>query len=473
MAVESPRATHSRSKIEAYERLLETFSSALNHMHGIEVSRRFWEILLYRFFRRCTTLFDLGILQNMARPKRIPDDSFLDLDVVDAVKSKPGWANFISLTPIVGAMRSGARKASGSGTVAVNPFSSGNFLAARSILGGFHYREPVVGRVDPPIAMLCALEWPEGFEREERKREFLRDFEKGCDWELARLVARFMPDLYVEEFRGRFEWARVVAPETREFHASFLSRWQDRFVIARYAEEGSKLNIYQHAAGYGEVADHFYYHVEGGVSDRFYTWGWRIRDNDVPFVALRLLRPRVRVEDDPRGGECILYVHVRPAYDWNVPDTLALQDGFLSALSDKNRMDTIIRGRDLSGRGGAGFGNKGALGPVRMLDSGQASMGKLMGLSRVVVVDMMPTTVFPECLIRGKPVVAIVPGIGGFTKIAQRLYGEFFRLGIFHETAESAAKFLNAIDVGSWWRRVMRDNAVKDYMSTFCRTEID
>jgi hypothetical protein len=85
---------------------------------------------------------------------------------------------------------------------------------------------------------------------------------------------------------------------------------------------------------------------------------------------------------------------------------------------------------------------------------------------------MFPSTAFLESIIGGVPIVAIVPEGTEFTEAAGEFYREFARLGVLHDSPESAAAFLNHLSVRSWWREISGLDCFRDYLNCFCNRDL-
>jgi putative transferase (TIGR04331 family) len=303
------------------------------------------------------------------------------------------------------------------------------------------------------------------------KREVLRGMAENVGWSLARLAFSWLPSFYVEEFESRYSRVRVIGPEQKQFHASYLSSVDDRFIIARYVEEGAGLNIYQHAAMYGEVDEYLLHYAETGIADRFYTWGWKVRDNDVPFLALRLIKPKHDQFEIFDNADTWLYINIRQPFAWNIQQTLEIQERLIRRLHASKRRKIVIRPRVNKGGNDKEQVSEVIVRAIGGVDSGKTNIARLVGHAELVIVDLFPTTIFMECLVSGKPVIAIVPATTRFTPLAEMYYHEFFEIGLLQKSPEAAAEFLNHVNLRSWWRHVMENELIKAYMDSFCRID--
>ncbi|MGE3518436.1 MAG: hypothetical protein AB7J63_05745 [Vicinamibacterales bacterium] len=454
-----------------FDRLLDAVYPHLNALHGVSRSRRFWAILLYRYLSKCLIVDRAGLPPREAPRTVLSDEAVLGPRVGDdtasesrarggtrfrAVRNRLTWT---SVTPA--AFRERAR---------LKGLQRTPVSGSRSVLHGFHHFHVIAGQVPQPACWLKPEALRGRLNDDVAKRAVLQEIATTVDWPLARLALDWIPRWFVEDFLARDERVQVVDPEQKAFHASFLSSVEGQFVIARYVEEGATLTMYQHAAMYGEVEHHVFHHVESIFADRFCTWGWALGPKDVPFVALRLMKP-VGQEIRPRAGASRwIYVNVRQPLPWLVPDTLDVQDRFLAVLSDSRARKIVIRPR--VNKGGSPLRQAGdrARNAGLAIDAGTSPWTQLARDAELVILDSFPSTVFMECISAGVPVVAIVPPSTVVTTLAEQFYRRFFAIGLLHRTPESAGEFLNGVSVKTWWTSVQAQAWFPDYVNTFCRT---
>jgi putative transferase (TIGR04331 family) len=242
-------------------------------------------------------------------------------------------------------------------------------------------------------------------------------------------------------------------------------------MIARYVEAGSQLYVYQHAASYGEVEGHLLHHVESSFANRFRTWGWRICANDESYVALRLLKPPAFRYRAGWRGTYWIYMILRQPLRALIDSTLATQECFFGALKTSLAGKILIRPHTQK-RGHAETQIiEEARRSVVAIDDGTSLMADLIKYAELLILDDFPSTAFLECAIGDVPVLAIVPAETEFTQIARAFYDEFFAAGLLHRSPESAAAFLNQLDVKSWWRHVSRQPIFLDYIATFANRD--
>lgn len=455
---------------EIFDSLLDAIYPALNQLHRLNASRRFWGILLYRYLRNCMMAHASRLPAHRPHPPPNRDGSVLGLRVGQ------------SLVPVVGFRRTAASwllrswlPRHGSRLIRSKDLHTWPtpIIAIEaghdSVLGEFHYSEPIRTLVQQPVTFLMEPKSKRPLAVEPEKRMVLAEISGGVNDALARLAFDWLPRYYVEEFVGRYNCVELSTPEKKSFHASFFSSLGKRFVTARYVDAGAELFIYQHSAMYGEIEDHVFHHVETSVSDRFLTWGWELREKDVPFLALRLIKPeRERIRSVPDAQNWV-YVNVRQPFVWNIDETLQIQERFVLSLPPALRRNIVVRPRVNHGGSARSQVSERIGRQIKGVDGGTASFTKLLGKAEIVVLDMFPSTAFMECLSVGKPVIAIVPDSTVFTALAWEFYADFFKLGLLHHTPEEAAGFLTGTHIRGWWSEILGNDLVTLYMNTFCR----
>ena len=436
-----------------FDGVLDAVYPALNRLHRFNGSRRFWGILLYRYLWKWA--------QTGTSPNRIRNDSVSLEEGRDADLARlKNQLRDVRYLPGEIMRRAG---------VAFRLRSS--LASARSILTGFHYYHVLSGQVDQPAALLDLRAGKLNRAPHASVRYALREMIEDIDFSLARKALQDLPSGYVEEFRSLYESVQISDARNKEFHVAFLSDIETRMIIARYVEEGSRLSFYQHAAGYGEVCGHVLHHAEGQLADRFRTWGWNLRENDEPYLALRLMKPPRLIFRAKSGAESWLFVIVRPPVRRLIEKTYAVQRSFFGTLRDERAAKVVVRSRSAEG----GLGENQVLDEVRSrvraIDDGASRMVDLVSEAELVVLDMLPSTAFMECATADVPVIAIVPEETTFTANAARFYDEFLNIGLLQRSAESAAAFLNHLDVASWWQEVRRLDSFRDYLNIFCNRD--
>jgi len=447
-----PGAEHLEATTARFDRLLDAVYPVLNRLHGFEGSRRFWAILLYRDLLKQIEKGANERLERLERNQDVGSSHVPDL-IRDAWRDAPYLPG------------EAMRRA----TIAY--LLRGSIASSRSIVMGFHHLHIIAKCVEQPASFLTSEKWRGTIDA--TARPALEEMAKNLEFPLARITLQSLSSKYVEEFRSLYGAVDVTDPCNKEFHASFLPGINMRMTIARHVEEGSRLNIYQHAATYGEVHGHVKHHIESGFADRFRTWGWTLRENDEPHVALRLMQPAQLMFRSKPSAESWLYIIVRQPRPSLLETTHGVQKRFFGALRDERTAKIVIRPR--LNKGGLVERQliNGLQTRVQAIDNGASRMVDLVKDAELVILDNFPSTAFMECLIADVPVIGIIPEGTQFTSIATQFYDEFHRLGLLHHIPDSAARFLNRLNVRSWWREEVAGlDCIREYLRTFCNRDV-
>jgi putative transferase (TIGR04331 family) len=349
------------------------------------------------------------------------------------------------------------------------------FPTARSIITGFHYNHVIARLVDQPAS--AGFQGLRGGKSHASPldlaaRQALDQITKGIACPLVRMALQWLPSQYLEEFAGSYESVPITEPGSKQFHGAVLPNFRARMIIARYVEEGSKLSLYQHAASYGELRDHVLHKAESEFANRFCTWGWKCRERDVPYLALRIMKPPALMFRNMRGAKTWLYIIMRQPLIRTIETTYAVQRRFFGTLSHQLASKVVVRPHVSKG----GLAERQIAKEVRSrlqgVDDGSSRMVDLVKGAEIVILDNFPTTAFMECLVGNVPVVAIIPEGTLFTETATEFYDEFFRLGLLQRSPEDAAAFLNQLHPGSWWKGVTKLDCLGEYLNTFCNMDI-
>lgn len=228
-----------------------------------------------------------------------------------------------------------------------------------------------------------------------------------------------------------------------------------KILAAEWKEEGTVVAYHQHGGGYGIDKAHAIEEYEKRVSDHYYTWGWRSEDNSKvrPLTPSALHAPTQKRKyillncvDFP---DVVYRIHYHPMPGL-VDDMRRETCRFLSEI--KRGKELLVRpyGVDYSGRfiqmmidarADAAFDNR------------RASSFERFAQSRVVVHNYLGTS-YLETLALNIPTVCFYnPDSYAFRNEAQPYMNDLERVGILHDSGESAAKFLNEIaeDPKGWW----------------------
>lgn len=256
--------------------------------------------------------------------------------------------------------------------------------------------------------------------------------------------------------------------------------WHDTVSMAYTAEKTEQhtpLVYGQHGGAYGVERFTFGEEHETKISDRYITWGWSSDKNSsvVPIGIGKVVRKVSRNCND--NNNLLLVAQNLPRYTFRLCSESGrsfigyLENNFIfaSMLDEHIRNNLLVRltswerGWNQSMRWGDRF-------PTVALELGRRKIHDLMKESRIVVLSYNSTGIL-ETLASGIPSVLFVDlKVAPLRDAAIPYFDELKRVGIFHDTPESAALHVNRIwnDVNEWWTSAEVQTVLSQFTSQYC-----
>lgn len=257
--------------------------------------------------------------------------------------------------------------------------------------------------------------------------------------------------------------------------------WHDTVSMAYVAakvDHGSKLLYGQHGGGYGTAKFSFAEEHEIKISDRYLTWGWRCeQDDSVTPIGINkdVKRQNINWNDNDRLLLVTLSLHrysQRLCSESAFSFTEFLNKSFIftEQLSDALKKKLLVRltrrdeGWNVSARWKDRF-------PSVNLDFGWKRIYELMKKSRIVVLNYNQTGFLETLSMRIPSVLFCSLETTPVRESAIPFYAELKRVGIFHDTPESAAYHVNKVwnDVGAWWMSDDVQGVLNNFTNHYCR----
>lgn len=278
------------------------------------------------------------------------------------------------------------------------------------------------------------------------------------------LIPRHIPRLYLEGYTKLAALCRNVPwpkkPRLIFTSNAFYSDDVFKAWAAEKVENGVPLVIGQHGGNYGigrweSLEEHQY-----AISDRWLSWGWSDtkRPNIKPLCNLKL------VSSDPGydpGGPVLLVEMIVPRYSYRMFSVPVAgqwlgyfedQGRFIDDLPERIRNTLIVRLQ----QDDYGWQQKQRLQdryPKICLDNGQASITALIRKSRICIATHNATTFLESMALNTPTIIFWNPRHYELRDSAVPYFELLKKVGIFHDTAESAAQQLIEAwdDVAAWW----------------------
>lgn len=295
------------------------------------------------------------------------------------------------------------------------------------------------------------------------------------------MIPKQIPAVYLEGYKQLVEQThRLPWPRSPKLIYTANVLWHDSVSMAYVAEkteQGTPLVYGQHGGAYGVEKFTFGEEHEIRISDRYITWGWS-NDSDPSVVPVGMGVALSKAARSYNANRKLLLVTQNiPRYTFRLYSESGrsfigyLENNFMfaSLLRERIRDDMLVRLTSWE-RGWCQAMRWGDRFPAVELELGRRRIRDLMNESRLVVLSYNSTGIL-ETLASGIPSVLFVDlKAAPLRDSAIPYYAELKRVGIFHDTPESAALHVNRVwdDVDAWWTSADVQEAVARFTKQYC-----
>lgn len=440
------RIQYLKSRIEKFDEVCAELTTALNRIHDSDYPVRFWKLVLMIYVNK--------VVQNafyIPAPNEKIGPEKPDLPWSQKIKTNllPVLAYYVKSLMTIGNL-SKLKKVLMKNNAVTHGFI-GVDIASKDIGPAFPTYFPVYFKSDPSKREKCSMiatNHPDPFYKK---------------------VIGHLPIAFVEDFSRLYHLIPIYKPTLKKIHVSGIDSDFIRILLAKYVQHGARLFYYQHGGLYGEQEFHAAHYHDSSVADQFVTWGWKIKEKDLPGKAYRLFPFRdlyIKNKSAPTDYDCILCfpkikTNNREKYKSYSTDFLSNIDRvkYKRILA---RPHPINKWNDIKGQ--LDFLDSNAI----KIDSGRGKVAGLVAKSKIVVMFMHPTTNFLECLFVNHPYVGILTNDNP-TDLVKPYYEFFIEHKVFHEDMLSIVEHLNTVDIEKWWQKVMGHPLYTTFKQTFCR----
>ena len=296
------------------------------------------------------------------------------------------------------------------------------------------------------------------------------------------MIPKQIPTLYLEGYdqliRQTTELPWPKQPKVIWTSNSYSSDDIFKAWAAGKVEQDSPLVIGQHGGHYGIGRWSFTEDHQITISDHYLTWGWSEPEQSKikPVGQLKTKRPLPICHANQNGTLLVTCTMPRFSY-WMYSAMVSRQ--WLGYFSDQcafvNNLPAHIRetltvrlysqdyGWDQAARWHDLF-------PDLRLDEGRSNINDLISQSRLYISTYNATTFLESFTMNVPTVIYWNPNHWELRDSAIPYFKELQRVGIFHETPESAARHVSAIwdDVDAWWTSPMVREVLEQFKKRYC-----
>jgi putative transferase (TIGR04331 family) len=305
---------------------------------------------------------------------------------------------------------------------------------------------------------------------------------------LRELIPLQIPPVYLEGYRRLVEqteklpWPRrpkVIWTSNSHTYDDVFKAW-----AAAKVEQGSPLVIGQHGGHYGIGRWSFLEEHDLAISDRYLSWGWSTPQEESkiePVGHLQMKKPlSVRHSQQARAllvtctlprfsywmyssflaGQWLNYFDDQCRFVSHLPR--AIQDALTVRLFFRDYdWNQVVRWRERF--------------PDLRLDSGESDINGLVRQSRLYISSYNATTYLESFSMDVPTVIYWNPAHWELRPSAIPDFEDLARVGIFHETPESAARHVAMIwdQVDAWWSSPVVREVLQRFKYRYCRAAHD
>ena len=296
------------------------------------------------------------------------------------------------------------------------------------------------------------------------------------------MLVELIPACFVEGYANIKQNALEAFPKSPKaiFTANCVSDEGLKFWVAFNVEKGAKLIATQHGGGYGSHLWSFFETHETKISDKYLTWGWVTKGSPsiAPAASGKLSYAKRKMTQDPKGPILWLNyslpryarIHISDLLGPQMPVYLQEQIRFFRTVSAKAREFLLLR-LYMHDYGWSERERWKDIDPLIKLDQGKLSFYEQVNNSRLCVSTYNSTT-YLEVFVANVPTILFWnPSYEEVRASVRSYFDDLRRVGILHDTPESAAEKVNAVyeDPMSWWMSPELQQAKDRFCYQFAR----
>lgn len=501
---------------EVYEKILQMLAQALNNIHGVNYSNRYWRILLGPWL-----LHYIHILYDRYFSIRVVLDNYPEFttygladedfivpnDTIDFLHyAVDDLYNLQIYTKILDTLGINFPRKNwqivDKRTDSDSPKHNAIRLLLHQITRLFSnnkiiLKDPYFDRHTEFKIIICSLGkvWthvqpmidvpssPVDFPNRLFLRQYLLDDDEFMGV-LKSTLPMDMPQCYVEAYNKVSDGMLKNYPTSPKAIVSAVSWYFNEHFkqwAALSSENGTKLMGVQHGGNYAGPVPLLGENHELTITDRFYSWGWERSDCISEVVAMPATKLSARKSYGAFSNKkgILLVATATPRYlirymyfnNYRFADYLQWQLKFIDAILPEKRKEMRVRphqneyGWDMRQRWKDVF-------PDLCIESYQVPFLQSLENCRLYVCDHLSTT-FVEALSANKPTILFWdPLFNELREEAKPYYEALHSVGIIHYLPVDAAKAVNIVydDIESWWNDPDRQDAVHFFCNRFAKT---
>lgn len=324
------------------------------------------------------------------------------------------------------------------------------------------------------------------FKIEYKKRQWKLEDDESNDFEsfAKAIIPMQFPRVYLEGYNfmnkrvSLSQWPSK--PKAIFTSSSFMVNDFFKLYAAKKVYEKKPLIIGQHGGGIGTHLFAFYEKHQLDICDLYLSWGWTdsLRPKIKSVGILKNKKP-LKVNHQSQNKITLLaaklsinsyHIHSAPISTQSL-NYFNDQCVFINTLDIKIKNALTVRLKQMENGQEPSPQRWKIEFPDINFDNGLSNINKLLKESRLCISTYNATT-FLETISMNVPTVMFWnPNHWELREPAKSYFNNLKKVGVFHETPESAARHVNIIwqDVGAWWNSEIVKDAIKVFRENYCK----
>ena len=502
---------------ELYERTLFDLASSLNKIHKVEYSVKYWRVLVGPWIANLVHVLYDRWLSIQSALEEFEITGTIVLEVKKDILVANDTAHFLKLietdlwnhniySEIIKKLndckvvtKKSTKRPHLNSLINVNPSIKSKILNIYSEISKFFSKdedilffETYLHKFDDILLQLKFGQLPQFWKKidpiqidldeDQRNWEMPNCAESDFENFLLQVIPKQIPKVFLEGYQQLIKQANSLPwPKSPKLMYSANMLWHNSVTLVYVAEKvetGTPFVYGQHGGGYGVASFSFAEEHEVRVADKYLTWGWsdEFDPSTVPIGIGKVPKPnKLQVFNNYERLFLITLNASRYSFRLgsettrNFPDYFEDYFLFTSSINNKARNNMLVRlsswdqGWEQSLRWADNF-------PNTKLELGKNKINDLMLKSRLVVHTYNSTGILESLAMEIPSILFYDLKNMPLRESAAPYFEELKRVGIFHDSPESAAAHVDAIweDVDSWWRSPEVKMAVANFNEQYC-----
>ena len=318
-----------------------------------------------------------------------------------------------------------------------------------------------------------------------RQWSLLRNYLNPYEEFLINLIPHQIPSIYLEGYSKIIDQVSSLNyPQKPKFIFTSTSLWFDDVIkeyVAQKVELGSPLFYGQHGGGYGQVLFMWAEEHERKIADKYLTWGWEEKNDkdEAVTIGVGVLRKiKKRRLSNYKVYDIMLvlatdrryYTHLCSTYLYKYIDNFYNSIEFINQLQGNDLYNNLLIRMYHTDYGWEEKKRLTDLHPNIRIDDATQSIWKLVENTRLVVYSYNSTGYLEFMAANIPTIIFWDPTINPIRNSATKYFDDLKRVGIYHESPESAARHVKTIynDIDIWWNNEDLKIVLNQFLRKYC-----